>query len=464
MKFQWPASLLLMATILVSCGRTEPEEAGPPNIVILFADDMGYGDLSSYGHPTIDTPNLDRLARGGIRLTSFYVAAPACSPSRAALLTGRYPLRTGMPGVIGPDSERGMKLSEVTMADALKGQGYQTMAIGKWHIGHAKPEFQPTARGFDHYYGLLYSHDMIPPWVQTELPLELYRDTEPVESPADTFTITRRYTEEAVRFIQGTTKPFFLYLAYNMPHLPVRTSEEFMGKSRASLYGDVIETIDWSSGQIMNALQEKGVDRNTIVVFSSDNGPWTNMPPRMLHGGVEYWHSGSQSLLRGAKGTSYEGGMRVPGIIRWPARIPAHQVSADMASTLDLYATFLAVAGAQVPSDRPVDGMNILSFLEGKSPSPREEFFYFTGMTLDAVRVGEWKLRMSSTARDFVRGHVPAGGSTSEDEPVTPELFHLDRDPGEKWNVAEENPELVQRLMERIRSFASGVEGARLNF
>ena len=464
MKFQWLASLLLMATMLVSCGSTEPEPAGPPNIVILFTDDMGYGDLSSYGHPTIHTPNLDRLAREGIRLTSFYVAAGACSPSRAALLTGRYPLRTGMPGVIGPDSERGMNLSEVTMADALQGQGYQTMAIGKWHIGHAKPEFQPTARGFDHYYGLLYSHDMILPWVETELPLELYRDTEPVESPADTFTITRRYTEEAVRFIHGTTGPFFLYLAYNMPHLPVRTSEEFRGKSRAHLYGDVIETIDWSSGQIMAALQAKGVARNTIVVFSSDNGPWTNMPPRMLHGGVEYWHSGSQSLLRGAKGTSYEGGMRVPGIIRWPARIPAHQVSADMASTIDLYTTFLEVAGAEVPSDRPVDGMNILSFLEGKSPSPREEFFYFIGMTLEAVRVGEWKLRMSTWARDFVRGQAPEGGSTSEDEPVVPELFNLERDPAEKWNVAAENPELVERLMERMRNFAAGVEGARLNF
>ena len=464
MKFQWLASLLLMATIHVSCGTTEPEEAGPPNIVMLFADDMGYGDLSSYGHPTIRTPHLDRLAREGIRLTSFYVAGAACSPSRAAQLTGRYPLRTGMPGVIGPDSERGMKLSEVTIADALKGQGYQTMAIGKWHVGHARPEFQPTARGFDHYYGLLYSHDMILPWVETDLPLELYRDTEPVESPADTFTITRRYTEEAVRFIQGTTQPFFLYLAYNMPHLPVRTSEEFLGKSRASLYGDVIETIDWSSGQIMDALQAKGVDRNTIVAFSSDNGPWTNMPPRMLHGGVEYWHSGSQSLLRGAKGTSYEGGMRVPGIVRWPARIPAHQTSADMASSIDLYTTFLEVAGAEVPSDRPVDGMNILSFLEGKTTSPREEFFYFIGMTLEAVRVGEWKLRMSTWARDFVRGHAPEGGSTSEDEPVVPELFNLERDPAEKWNVADENPELVESLRERMREVASGVEGARLNF
>ena len=464
MKFQLSFCLALLAALGVSCGKPEPEESGPPNIVILFADDLGYGDLTCYGHPTIRTPNLDRLAQGGIRLTSFYVAAPACSPSRAALLTGRYPLRTGMHHVIGPDSERGMKLSEVTMADALKGQGYQTMAIGKWHIGHAKPEFQPTARGFDHYYGLLYSHDMIPPWVETEKPLQLYRDTEPVENPADTFTITRRYTEEAVRFIQGATEPFFLYLAYNMPHLPVRTSEEFRGKSRADLYGDVIETIDWSSGQIMNTLQEKGVERNTIMVFSSDNGPWTNMPPRMLHGGVEYWHSGSQSLLRGAKGTSYEGGMRVSGIIRWPARIPAGQVSADMASSLDLYSTFLEVAGAEVPSDRPVDGMNILSFLEGKSPSPREEFFYFTGMTLDAVRVGEWKLRMSTWAHDFVRGHAPEGGSASQDEPVVLELFNLERDPAEKWNVAEENPELVERLMERMRSFASEVEGAMLNF
>ena len=464
MKFQLSFCLALIAALGVYCGKTEPEESGPPNMVILFADDLGYGDLSCYGHPTIRTPNLDRLAQGGIRLTSFYVAAPACSPSRAALLTGRYPLRTGMHRVIGPDSEQWMNLSEVTMADALKGRGYQTMAIGKWHIGHAKPEFLPTSRGFDHYYGLLYSHDMIPPWVQTEKPLLLYRDTEPVENPADTFTITRRYTEEAVRFIQAATEPFFLYLAYNMPHLPVRTSEEFRGKSRAGLYGDVIETIDWSSGQIMKALLEKGVDRNTIMVFSSDNGPWTNMPSRMMHGEVEYWHAGSQSLLRGAKGTSYEGGMRVPGIVRWPARIPAGQVSADMASSLDLYATFLEVAGAEVPSDRPVDGMNILSFLEGKSPSPRGEFFYFTGMTLDAVRVGEWKLRMSTWAHDFVRGRAPEGGSTSQDELVVPELFNLERDPAEKWNVVEENPELVERLMERMRSFASEVEGARLNF
>ena len=463
--FQRDALLAILAALTLSCGAPQPPgKAKPPNIVILFADDLGYGDLSSYGHPTIRTPNLDRLGRDGIRLTSFYVAAPACSPSRAALLTGRYPLRTGMPGVIGPDSERGLKLSEVTMAEALKQRRYATMAIGKWHIGHARPEFLPTSRGFDHYYGLLYSHDMIPPWVETERPLELYRDAEPVESPADTYTITRRYTQEGVRFIESATEPFFLYLAYNMPHLPVRTSEEFLGRSRADLYGDVIETIDWSCGQILQALRKKGVDRNTIVAFSSDNGPWVNMPERMMAGGVEYWHAGSQSLLRGSKGTTYEGGMRVPGIIRWPARIPSGQVSADLATALDLYTTFLGAAGAEVPRNHPVDGIDILSFLEGKTPSPRQEFFYFNGMTLEALRVGEWKLRMSASARDFVRGRRPEGGSTSEEEPVTPELFHLDRDPSEKWNVAAENPELVERLMGRMREFASSVDGAELNF
>ena len=426
----------------LSCSR---KRTGPPNIVLLFADDMGYGDLSCYGHPTIKTPFLDQMAREGIRMTSFYSTAALCSPSRAAMLTGRYPLRCGMPYVLGPDSENGLPESEITMADALKKAGYRTMAIGKWHIGHVKKEFMPTSRGFDAYYGLLYSNDMMPPWVKTEKPLQLYRDLEPIEHPVEQETLTERYTDEAVKFIKSAKGgPFFLYLPYTMPHLPVRASEKFSGTSRAGLYGDVIETIDWSAGKILQTLKELGLDNNTLVLFTSDNGPWCNMPPRMLHEGIEKWHAGTPGILRGAKGTTYEGGHRVPGIARWPGVIPAGQVTAEPANTMDLFTTILKVCGADVPDDRVIDGLDILPLLKGQAKSPMKEFYYMAGYRLQAVREGKWKYRLTN----------PAGDKNKRAGKPLRELYDLDADPSEKYNVVDRHPDLAAKLDQKLKAMA----------
>ncbi len=416
----------------------------PPNFIILFADDLGYSDLACFGHPTIRTPNLDRMAAEGVRLTSFYCAAPVCTPSRAGLLTGRYPVRAGQPNNLGPDSKGGLPLNEITLAQALKQRGYRTMMIGKWHLGHDPADHLPTRRGFDSYFGLLYSNDMIPPWVKTNRPLELYRDTKPVELMVDQSRLTQRYTEEAVRLIRSAGKdPFFLYLPYAMPHLPVSASGKFLGSSRAGLYGDVIETLDWSAGEILKTLKEQGIDSTTLVLFTSDNGPWHNLPPRMLQKGVEPWHTGTKGMLRGAKGTTYEGGLRVPFVARWPGVIPAGRVSADMASTLDLFPTLVRAAGGSLPADRVYDGFDLLPFLQGRTSSPRQSFFYFLGRNLQACREGSWKCRL---ARMDAEGKPREGA---------PELFHLDRDPAEDYNVFDRHKDIGERLLARMREFAA---------
>jgi len=417
----------------------------PPNFVILFADDMGYSDLACFGHPTIRTPNLDRMASEGVRLTSFYCAAPVCTPSRAGLLTGRYPVRAGQPNNLGPDSKGGLPLSEITLAQALKQRGYRTIMIGKWHLGHDPEDYLPTRRGFDSYFGLLYSNDMIPPWVQTKRPLELYRDTKPVERMEDQSNLTQRYTEEAVRQIRAAGKnPFFLYLPYAMPHLPVSASGKFLGHSRAGLYGDVIETLDWSAGEILKTLKEQGIDSHTLVMFTSDNGPWHNLPARMLQKGVEPWHTGTKGMLKGAKGTTYEGGVRVPFIARWPGVIPAGQVSADMATTLDFFPTLVKAAGGSLPADRTYDGFDILPFLQGRGPSPRKSFFYFLGRNLQAYREGSWKCRLARQDAD-----------RKATETAAPELYHLDRDPAEDYNVFERHKDIGERMLARMREFAA---------
>ena len=316
-----------------------------PNFVVVFCDDLGFGDLSCYGNPVIRTRELDRMALEGVRLTSFYAAASVCSPSRAGLLTGRYPVRCGMPGNTGPGSEAFLPESEITIAQALKGAGYRTMAIGKWHLGHQRPELLPTGRGFDAWFGLPYSNDMRKPFTSSEEPLKLYRDTEPIEFPVNQDTLTERYTEEAVKFIEASgEEPFFLYLAHSMPHVPVHTSEQFQGKSHGGLYGDVIETIDWSVGRIRETLRARGIEKNTLIVFTSDNGPWI-LPDRSLQEGTERWHSGSSGPLRGAKHTSYEGGFRVPMIACWPGVIPAGTATDGLATTMDLMPTFLDGGG-----------------------------------------------------------------------------------------------------------------------
>jgi len=416
--------------------QAQAAEARPPNIVLIFADDMGYGDLGCYGHPVIRTPHLDQMARDGMRLTSFYAAAPVCSPSRAALLTGRYPVRCGMPGNTGPGSDKHLPETEITIANLLKDRGYRTMAVGKWHLGHQRPDVLPTGRGFDAWYGLPYSNDMRKPFVQTDEPLKLYRDTEPIEYPVNQNTLTERYTEEAVKFIEAADEaPFFLYLAHSMPHLPVSTSEHFKGQSD---YGDVIETIDWSVGRIREALAKKGVSDNTLIVFTSDNGPWLDLPDRMLNENVERWHGGSPGPLRGAKGTTWEGGMRVPMIACWPGHLSAGMRNAQVASTMDILPTLAGIAGVTPPQDRTLDGKDILPLLRNEAESPHEYFYYFRGERLQAVRHGDWKLRR-------------------ENEDAEIELFHLGRDPRELYNVAEAHPELVKELLARMRSFERDV-------
>jgi len=409
-----------------------------PNIIILFADDLGYGDLSCYGHPVIRTPNLDAMARDGVRLTSFYAAAPSCTPSRAALLTGRYPQRCGLPRVLGPQDTIGLPDSEITLAQLLKKKNYHTMAIGKWHLGHAEKKYLPTAKGFDNYFGLLYSNDMQPPWVKTDKPLQLYRNDTPVEHPVQQETLTERYTQEAVRFIhQHSRQPFFLYLSYTMPHLPLHVSKTFRGRSRAGLYGDVVETIDWSVGEINNALAKAGLTDKTLIMFTSDNGPWCNMPDRMLQDGIEKWDAGSPGLLRGAKGTTWEGGQRVPFIAKWPNHIPAGQCSCDMAATLDILPTLAAVTGIQAPPDRVLDGENMLPFLQGRDRSPRQAFYYLNNMQLDAVRVGQWKMRVA-----------PPQETTA----AMCELYDLETDPAEKYNVADRHADLVRQMADKMRA------------
>lgn len=443
MQLRAPAQIAARFLLGIAfCAQAIFAQASQPNFIIIFADDLGYGDLGCYGHPTIRTPELDRMASEGVRMTSFYVGASVCSPSRAALLTGRYPVRCGMPGNTGPGSRAHLPESEVTIANVLKAEGYRTMCVGKWHLGHQRPELLPNGRGFDEWYGLPYSNDMRRPWVQTDDPLQLYRNGEPIEHPVDQDTLTERYTAEAVRFIRESAgRPFFLYLAHSMPHLPARASERFRGTSAAGLYGDVVETIDWSTGQIRAALKEAGIEGNTFVVFTSDNGPWNDLPDRMLQEGNEPWHTGSAGMLRESKGSVYEGGMRVPMIACWPGVIPAGRRSEALATTMDLFATLARLAGAELPENRTIDGRDMLPLLKGESASPHERFFYFHGAQLQGVREGEWKL--------LKRG---------EDEKV--ELYHLGRDPGERYNVAEKHEEIVRRLTKFVEQFKEDVNGS----
>ena len=418
----------------------------PPNVVIILADDLGYGDLGCYGHPTIRTPHLDRMAAEGMRFTSFYSAANVCTPSRAALLTGRLPVRNGMFGkrmVLFPDSASGLLPSEITIARALKTRGYATAAVGKWHLGH-RPEYLPTSHGFDSYYGIPYSNDMdrvpdfpkgfagfyAPKSEYWQVPL--MRNEREEARPPDQTQLTANYTTEAVRFIrEKKSHPFFLYLAHSMPHVPLFASDQFKGKSRRGLYGDVIEELDWSVGQILETLRSEGLDRNTLVFFTSDNGPWLTFKDL----------GGSAGPLRDGKGGTWEGGMRVPGIAWWPGRIKPGQVTADIAGTMDLFATSLALAGAAIPRDREIDGVDLAPLLFHGRPSPRQVQFFYHNDELYAVRKGAFKAHFV-THNGFAK--VPP------EKHSPPLLFNLDLDPGESFNVASENPTIVADLLAEI--------------
>jgi len=443
---RWTRLLLRMGLAGVAgAGTLRAQQAGQPNIIVFLTDDQGYADLSSFGHPTINTPNIDRMAREGIRLTSFY-AAPSCTPSRAQLITGRYPVRSGELNPTGPGSPVGLPDNEVTLAEALKAQGYRTGMLGKWHLGDfaTRPEFNPTRHGFDYFFGIPYSHDYREPFVRGAPSVPLYRGMQEVERPVQAYTLTQRFTEEALRFIRESgSQPFFLYIAYNMPHLPLGVPAAFQGRSRAGRYGDVIEEIDWSVGQVLGALRDAGVDRNTVTVYFSDNGPWSNAEARSYQETQSLWDVGWAGLLRGTKATTWEGGVRVPGIVRWPAGIPAGRVSADMASALDLFPTLVHVAGGKVPDDRPMDGVDLMPLLAGQGPSPRHELFYFQGAVPEALRQDAWKLRVVATpGREGV---------------VAPELYDLDRDPGERHDVAGEHPDVVARLRARLEAFKASL-------
>jgi arylsulfatase A len=416
----------------------------PPNFIIIFTDDQGYGDLGSYGHPTIRTPHLDRMAAEGQRWTSFY-AAPVCTPSRAQLMTGRYAIRSGLAaGVLFPDSTGGLQPSEVTIAEVLKPRGYATRAIGKWHLGHL-PQYLPTNQGFDRYFGIPYSNDMerdpaIPPADAlrrtmdpkiAEYNVPLMRDAAVVERPADQTTITRRYTDEAIAFIhEQRERPFFLYLAHNLPHVPLFRSKEFEGRSARGVYGDVIEEIDHHVGRILDTLRELKIDGQTLVVFLSDNGPW--MPYRE--------QGGSAGLLRGAKGSTWEGGVRVPAIFWQPGTVEPAVVT-GIGSELDLLPTFARLARVDAPA-RQLDGYDLSSTLQRRAASPRDTLFYYNGARLTGVRRGAFKLHLQ----------VPIGGSGPDAPaaaaPASPtwELYNLDEDPSEKFDLADARPDLVREL------------------
>ena len=428
----------------------------PPNVVIIFTDDQGYGDVGVFGATAYATPNLDRMAREGRRFTDFHVAQAVCSASRAALLTGCYPNRIGIPGALGPKSTIGISDQETTLAQMFKKKGYATGMAGKWHLGN-KPQFLPNRHGFDEFLGLPYSSDMWPLHPEAKPgsypPLPLYdgeRVTNPDLSHADQEQLLTQYTERAVQFIdKNKDKPFFFYLAPNTPHVPLHVSDKFKGKSGAGLYGDVIMEIDWSVGQILEAIKKNGLDENTLVIFSSDNGPW------LSYGN----HAGSAGRFREGKGTNFEGGHREPCIMRWPGHLPANSVCEEPLMTIDLYPTLAHLIGAELPAHK-IDGLDVWPILSNlpDAKNPHEAYyFYYNQNDLQAVRAGNWKLLFAHVSRTM-NGQTPGkDGFPGRYRPLTVErsLYNLSSDPSETTDVADQNPDVVQRLetlAERMRA------------
>jgi len=418
--------LFALAALLLALTSTQ---AAKPNFIVVFCDDLGYADIGPFGAKGKATPHLDKMAKEGIRLTDFYSTCPVCTPSRASLMTGCYPRRVNMHVdeknlcVLFPAARKGLNPSETTVAEILKAQGYATMCIGKWHLGD-HPDFMPTSQGFDHYFGIPYSNDMN----RKNVPLPLVRDLTAIEDSVqrDT-TITTRYTEEAVKFIRNNAKEsFFLYLPHTAVHLPLVPAKKFRGTSGNGLYGDWVQEIDWSMGEIFKALQAAGIDDNTLVLFTSDNGSNGR-------------NGGSNHPLAGRKGRTDEGGMRVPCIVRWPGKIPAGKNSGALTSTLDLLPTLAHLAGGKLPAKK-IDGKNIWPILSGKTNNdPRDAFFYYQMDQLQAVRAGDWKLfvPMASKKRNWGK---PEGKTELK-------LFNLAKDISESKNVAAANPKIVKKLL-----------------
>ena len=450
------SGLILCVVLFCGCTSRSIEETDQlPNLVIIFADDLGYGDLGVYGHPTIRTPNLDRMAAEGMKFTQFYAAASVCTPSRAGIMTGRLPIRSGMVSsvrrVLFPDSQLGLPSEEITIAEALKVRGYATACVGKWHLGHLPP-YLPTANGFDTYFGIPYSNDMdrVQPGPASEIfgnpkseywNVPLMRNEEIIERPADQTTITKRYTEETVQFIRDhKTEPFFIYLAHNLPHVPLFRSEAFIDTSRRGLFGDVIEEIDWSVGQVLATLQEEGLAENTLVFFTSDNGPWL----------VYNAQGGSAGLLHGGKGMTWEGGMREPGLAWWPGTITPGSVNMEIASTMDLFPTALDMAGIDLPTDRIIDGISLLPVFEGiPEAEVHDTYFFYRGTTLYSARKGPWK------AHFITEWEYLADNRRTEHDP--PLLFNLDRDPSEQYNVAGEFPDVIADILAEVERHKSNL-------
>ena len=412
-----------------------------PNVIIVFTDDQGYADVGCFGAKGFVTPNLDRLAAEGIQCTDFYSAGNVCSPSRAALMTCSYPVRVGVTYVLGPGSNVGLNLQEVTIAELLKSIGYATAAVGKWHLGDDKT-FLPTRQGFDQYFGLPYSNDMSP--------LPLLQDEEAIEYSPDLSQLTKRYTEKACDFItRNRQRPFFLYLAHTMPHVPIAASADFEGLSERGLYGDVIMEIDWSVGRILDTLDQLGIAGNTLIAFASDNGPW------LLFGN----HAGSAGPLREGKMTTFDGGQRVPGIMRWPDRIKGQTVSTEVVSTMDLFPTIAEITGAALPQ-WTIDGRSILPVLEGRpaAASPRDALYFYDGTELQAARSGPWKLHLPHTYLTITQPGMDGNPGQEETRDLGLSLFKLDDDPGETVNLAAQYPDVVSRLTEAATAFDADVK------
>lgn len=443
-RFLLAAVLTLAAMAGVVAQTTSP--APLPNIVVILADDLGYGDLGSYGHPSHRTPHLDALARDGVRATAAYAPSPSCSPTRASLLTGRYAFRVGVRAPFAPRSEGGLRARDhVTLPQLLRDRGYTTMAVGKWHLGD-RPGMRPLDHAFDRFVGMLYSHDYKDPFVQTPETLALWDgETRRVEEP-DPSTLTTTYTEEATRFIRDSAaakRPFFLYLAHSMPHVPLAVPPAWQGRT-PSLYGDVLAELDDSVRALRASLEQAGVAQNTLVIFTSDNGPWNAMPERMFGRDiVKPWDHGTPGPFRGGKAGTYEGGHRVPFIAAWPRMIPAGRMVDAPISLVDLLPTIAARAGAadQVPAN--VDGLDVWPALTGTAPLPERILLYDNLGKAEAIRQGPWKLRVS-------RDRQPGSGSVPAPAAERVELFHLLHDPSERYDRSASEPGLVQHLRARL--------------
>jgi len=451
-----PLLRLALVACVIAWSSYSRAMAAPPNVIVILADDLGYGDLGCYGHPKFKTPHLDRMAAEGARLTHFNTPIPFCAPTRASLLTGRYPFRCGMPSNPAPDGgpvadRTHLPETEIMLAQLLRQAGYATAIIGKWHLGHARPEWLPTQRGFDRYFGIPYSNDM--------RPVKLFEGTKPdAEFPLDQTTLTQRYTDRAIAFLeQNRSRPFFLYLPHTMPHKPLAASDKFYKQTQLGLYGDVIAELDAGIGQLFAKLKELQLDDNTFVLFTSDNGPW---------------YGGSTAGLRGMKGSTYEGGHRVPCIARWPRKIPVGHVSHELAVTMDIFTTVLKLGDIAAPDDRVIDGRDLMPLFTSTAKSEHQAIFGAHGAQLASVRDGQWKLHVLPGKDPFL-GATKRGGQWTDprgpdgktilaplEQPQPNEypgvqtgvaaaamqLFDLKNDPAEQVDVAKQHPQVVTRL------------------